>query len=128
MYSFILKFLIELLQKRITWIISTVLLLCVLFYLIFGSPVDTKPYENRINQLESKIENLQQRDYILSLEVDSLKVIETSLINQNEALKFEINEIQSDYTEQIDRINDSSVDDLTEFFTNRYRHLLRSTP
>lgn len=128
MLSSILQIVLEVSKKRITWIITTILLFLALLFFIFTPPVDLSPFQDRINLLEEQIQDLQKKDLLLSQEVDSLKHLENSLIEKNLVLQSELVQVQTAYDEKIYDINTSTVDELTEFFTDRYRHLLRSTP
>jgi len=116
------------LEKRTTWIISTILLAGILGIMLLIPPVDTSPYYDRINYLEEKINTLNNEDILLSQEVDSLQSIQQQLEHKNLVLQHQLNNLTQSYEEDIAFVDTASTDELTKFFTERYRYLLRKTP
>lgn len=118
----------RILEKRTTWIISTILLAGILGVMLLIPPVDTSPYYDRINYLEEKINTLNNEDTLLSQEVDSLQSIQQQLEHKNLVLQHQLNNLTQSYEEDIAFVDTASSDELTKFFTERYRYLLRKTP
>lgn len=128
MISSVISIVIQALQRRGTWIGITVVLSFVLLFIFFQKPVDTSKYYEKIDELEEKVQDLQTRDTSLSIQITSLRVQEAELLEQNLGLIQELTNLQSTYEEDITFIDSASTDELTEFFTDRYRYLLRTSP
>ena len=124
----VISLLIEVVKQKVTWICSTTILALVLAFTIFQEPVDTSSYYEEIDRLEQEIQELTSRDTDLVNEVDSLRTLYTYFSNQNSKLLEDLEILQQTYEDDTTFIDSASIDELTEFLTNRYRHLLRSTP
>lgn len=118
----------KILEKRTTWIISTLVLAGILVTMFLRPPVDTSPYYDRINYLEEKIATLNDEDALLSQEIDSLQLVQQDLQQKNLILEHQLKNLTQSYEEDIAFVDTASTDELTKFFTDRYRHLLRNSP
>lgn len=118
----------KVLEKRTTWIISTILLTGILGVMLVKPAVDTSPYYDRINYLEEKINTLNNEDILLSQEIDSLQSIHQQLEQKNLILQHQLNNLTQSYEEDIAFVDTATTDELTKFFTDRYRQFLRTSP
>ena len=123
-----ISLLVQAVKQKATWISSTIILALVLTFIIFQEPVDTRLYYEEIDRLEQEIQELTSRDTDLVNEVDSLRNLYIHFSKQNLKLLEDLETLQQTYEDDITFIDSASIDELTEFLTNRYRHLLRSTP
>lgn len=128
MFSSVVTLVVKLLKEKTTWIITTFILAGVLIFVFFQEPVNTSLYYKEIDRLEKKVEALQAKDSTYVEKVDSLRNIQQYLTQQNFKLVKELETLQNKYEEDTAFISSASIDELTEFFTDRYRYLLRNSP
>lgn len=93
-------------------------------WMVWGQPkieVDVKSYEDRINKLEKKVDSLHTKNIHLELESDSLIDRISNYTNRINNLNYRINVIQKQTKAKLDAVNSYSIDELQQFFTDRYR-------
>ena len=93
-------------------------------WMVWGQPeinVDVKAYEDRINKLEMKVDSLDTQNTHLEIKSDSLVDKIASYTNRINKLNTKINVIQKETKAKLDAVNSYSIDELQQFFTDRYR-------
>ena len=93
-------------------------------WMVWGQPeinVDVKAYEDRINKLEMKVDSLHTQNTHLEIKSDSLVDKIASYTNRINNLNTKINVIQKETKAKLDAVNSYSIDELQQFFTDRYR-------
>ena len=93
-------------------------------WMVWGQPeinVDVKAYEDRINKLEMKVDSLHTQNTHLEIKSDSLVDKIASYTNRINNLNSKINVIQKETKAKLDAVNSYSIDELQQFFTDRYR-------
>ena len=93
-------------------------------WMVWGQPeinVDVKAYEDRINKLEMKVDSLHTQNTHLEIKSDSLVDKIASYTSRINNLNFKINVIQKETKAKLDAVNSYSIDELQQFFTDRYR-------
>lgn len=79
------------------------------------------PYNKQIDSLKTLININNERQKLLYTRVQNLKdsivYIDSQLVNNQNRL----NKLKKEYDEKINNIGKYSVNELTEFFTNRYK-------
>ncbi len=93
-------------------------------WMVWGQPeinVDVKAYEDRINKLEMKVDSLHTQNTHLEIKSDSLVDKIASYTNRINKLNTKINVIQKETKAKLDAVNSYSIDELQQFFTDRYR-------
>ena len=99
-----------------------------IYYLEYTKePFYVKEYEDKIQALHAKIDSLHSENESLGVEVDSLVGLIADLDIEIYQLDEIIRILREERDENIDNIDNLSTNELTEFFTNRYRFIISNT-
>lgn len=94
-------------------------------WMVWGQPeikVDVKAYEERIKNLEKKVDSLHTKNSHLEMESDSLYDKISSYTYRIDKLNNRINVIRIETKKKLDAVNNYTTSELQQFFTDRYRH------
>lgn len=115
-------------KERSIYLLIVILVISLSYYFVFYKDLEyIDIYKKQIEALDSKIDSLHSENTFLEQEVDSLNTAITFLdkeINEQDKL---LDELEKETNEKISTIDTLSVSDLTKFFTDRYRHVLRDS-
>ena len=110
-------------MNRINVILICITAIAIFFILNKKADVDISQYENQINLLQQKVEELEQVN-------DSLQIVEKELEGKLSSydvtirnLKGQINVIKKETQAKLDSIDKFGDDELEWFFANRYKQL-----
>lgn len=115
-------------DKKHTFIVWIIVVLLV--YNIFVSSnirTDVKYYENKISNIQTKIDSVNKLNKALDIKLDSLntqlKVLDSSIVN----VQFNIETIKQNTDEKINSVDNFTFTELEHFFSDRYKTRLNST-
>jgi len=103
-------------------LILVVLIVGMVFYYFeyTKTPSYVQEYEDKIEDLHAKIDSLHSENKTLDTEVESLTDVIAKLDVEIYELDETIKKLRKDRDENINNVDSLSINELTEFFTNRY--------
>lgn len=115
-------------KERSVYLLIIISVISLSYYFVFFKDLEyIDIYKKQIEALDSKIDSLHSENKFLEQEVDSLNGAITFLdkeINEQDKL---LDQLEKETNEKISSVDTLSVSDLTRFFTDRYRHVLRDS-
>ena len=109
-------------ERLITYSIIFILLSTLIYFVLIGDEEYVEDFSSKITALESKVDSLHSINDNLVFKIDTLNQqivkLDTEIDKQDKkiiTLKYKVNE----KVNSVDSFND---DELTRFFTERYRH------
>ena len=98
----------------------------ILYLSSYNQPDYSSEYENKIKMLDLKVDSLSNTNEGLTLKVDSLNK-QVTIINHQIVLKdSKIRTLKNITNAKVKAVDFFNNDELTKFFTDRYRHYLDS--
>lgn len=115
-------------KERSFYLLLVIIVASLSYYFVFYKDLEyIDIYKDRINQLDGKIDSLNQENKLLEGEVDSLNskisFLDKELNKQDDLLE----KLKKETNEKTASVDTLSTSELTNFFTERYRHILRNS-
>jgi len=100
---------------------------CVVVFTFFNKKENyVEKYDAKIKALEKKVDSLHHINDELTFKVDTLNIQITKLDHQIDLKDNRINNLRYEINTKVDAVDNFNDDELTRFFTERYRQYLDS--
>ena len=100
---------------------------CVVVFTFFNKKENyVEKYDAKIKALEQKVDSLHHINDELTFKVDTLNIQITKLDHQIDLKDNRINNLRYEINTKVDAVDNFNDDELTRFFTERYRQYLDS--
>lgn len=114
-------------KERVIYILKIIVLFCIIFWLLFSDEEEyVEDYNAKIIALEQKVDSLHHINDELTFKVDTLNIQITKLDHQIDLKDNRINNLRYEINTKVDAVDNFNDDELTRFFTERYRQYLDS--
>ena len=114
-------------KERVIYILKILVLICILVWLLYTDEESyVEDYNAKIEALEAKVDSLHTINDDLSIKIDTLNTqilsLDKEIVNQDNL----INNLRIKTNEKIKAVDNFNDDELYQFFTERYRHVIDS--
>ena len=100
---------------------------CIVVFTFFNKKENyVEKYDAKIKALEQKVDSLHHINDELTFKVDTLNIQITKLDHQIDLKDNRINNLRYEINTKVDAVDNFNDDELTRFFTERYRQYLDS--
>jgi len=100
---------------------------CIYVFCFFQQKQDyVKIYNSKIEALEQKVDSLHHINDELTFKIDTLNVQIVKLDQQIDSKDYKINSLRYEINNKVDAVDSFNNDELTQFFTDRYRQYFDS--
>ena len=109
-------------NERFFYLLKIIILLVIVAWLLFSNEEDyTEEYNAKIVALEQKVDSLHHMNDKLTFKIDTLNVQISKLDKQIGLKDNRIRTLKWKVNEKVNAVDSFNNDELTKFFTNRYR-------
>tara|TARA_Y100000385_G_scaffold269922_1_gene308458 strand:+ start:67 stop:450 length:384 start_codon:yes stop_codon:yes gene_type:complete len=109
-------------NERFFYLLKIIILLVIVAWLLFSNEEDyTEEYNAKIVALEQKVDSLHHMNDKLTFKIDTLNVQISKLDKQIGLKDNRIKNLKWKVNEKVNAVDSFNNDELTKFFTNRYR-------
>ena len=114
-------------KERIFYIVKIFILISIIIWFLLDNKEDyVGDYQNQINALNSKIDSLHHINDDLTYKIDTLNdqisSLDSEINNQDNLIK----NLRIKTNEKVKAVDNFNDDELYQFFTERYRHVIDS--
>lgn len=114
-------------RERVIYILKILVLISIIIWFLFSNKKDyVDDYNNKIKALEAKVDSLHSINNNLTYKIDTLNVqinsLDKEIVNQDNLIK-NLRIKTNEKVRAVDKFND---DELYQFFSERYRHIIDS--
>ena len=114
-------------KERVIYILKIIVLICIIVWLLYSDRERyVEEYNAKIEALESKVDSLHNINDDLTYKIDTLNTqilsLDKEINNQDNLIK----NLRIKTNEKVRAVDNFNDDELYQFFTERYRHVIDS--